>query len=121
MGAPSVEPGGSAQTCKRLAEIAPGSGGTAGQERATETPQKVSTLSLQCAYGQRSSCASSVLEHACRSVELERHGACRVCRSARSFAACVAHMARSPGRNRRRNGLAIPASSECPGSIKQRC
>ncbi len=51
----------------------------------------------------------------------EQHGACRVCRSARSFAASVAHMARSSRRIRRRNGLAIAASSECPGSIKQRC
>jgi|SRR3981081_2627462 hypothetical protein len=61
------------------------------------------------------------LEHVCRSDELQRHGACRVCRCARSFASCVAHMARSPRRIRRRNGLALAASSECPGSIKQRC
>ncbi len=70
---------------------------------------------------QRSDCASRVLEHACGGDELERHGARRVCRSAQSFAPCVAHMARSLGRIRQRNGLAIPASSECPGSIKQRC
>ena len=50
-----------------------------------------------------------------------QHGACRVRRSARSFAASVAHMARSSRRIRRRNGLAIAAASECPGSIKQRC
>jgi hypothetical protein len=48
-------------------------------------------------------------------------GACRGCCSARSVAACAAHMARSPRRIRRGNGLAIPASSECPGSIEQRC
>jgi hypothetical protein len=34
---------------------------------------------------------------------------------------CVAHLARSAGTIRQRNGLAIPAPSECPGSIKQRC
>jgi hypothetical protein len=33
----------------------------------------------------------------------------------------AAHLARSPRRIRRRNGLAKPASSECPGAIKQRC
>jgi transposase len=40
---------------------------------------------------------------------------------ARSVAACLANLARSPGRIRRRNGLAIAASSECPSPIKQRC
>ena len=34
-------------------------------------------------------------EHACRSDERQRHGACRVRRRARSCAACVAHTARS--------------------------
>ncbi|MER9632166.1 hypothetical protein [Mesorhizobium sp. M0296] len=39
---------------------------------------------------------------------------------AAALAACVADLAQSPGRIRRRNGLAIPASSECPSPIKQR-
>ncbi|MER8761488.1 MULTISPECIES: hypothetical protein [unclassified Mesorhizobium] len=45
----------------------------------------------------------------------------RICRGTRPLAACVADLAQSPGRIRRRNGLAIPASSECPSPIKQRC
>src|SRR5690242_3701057 len=61
MGPPSAESGGSAQTCKRLAEIAPGSGGAAGPDRATEAAQEASALSLQCAHRQRSSRASGVL------------------------------------------------------------
>jgi hypothetical protein len=121
MGAPSAERGGSAQAYGRSSEIAPENAGTAAEERAAEAAQVASAKSLQRAYGQRSDCASRVPEHACGGDELERHGARRICRSARSFAACVALMARSPGRIRQRNGLAIPASSECPGSIKQRC
>ena|SRR5216684_5288262 len=70
---------------------------------------------------QQTDCSSGVLGHACRSDELERHEARRVCRGAWSFAACAAHLARSPRRIRRRNGLALAASSGCSGSIKQRC
>ena len=36
------------------------------------------------------------------------------------FVAFAAHLARSPGTIRQRNGLAFPASSECPAAIKQR-
>jgi hypothetical protein len=54
--------------------------------------RKGCALSLQRAHGQRSDRSSGVLEHAYRSDELERHGACRICDSARSFAPCVAHL-----------------------------
>ena len=120
-GAPSAECGGSAQACGRSAEIAPERAGTAAEERAAEQAQEASAQSLQRADGQRSSGSSGVLGHAYRSDELERHGARRVCRSAGFVAACVADLARSAGTIRQRNGLAIPASSGCPGSIKQRC
>src|SRR5271167_2430342 len=121
VGAPSAERGRSAQACGRSAEIAPEKAGTAAEERAVEQAQEASAQSLQRADGQRSGGSSGVLGHAYRSDELERHGARRVCRSARSFAACIADLARSAGTIRQRNGLAIPASSECAGSIKQRC
>ena len=39
----------------------------------------------------------------------------------RPFAARAADLARSSGTIRQRNGLAQPASSECPAAIKQRC
>ncbi|MER8448749.1 hypothetical protein [Mesorhizobium sp. M0130] len=48
-------------------------------------------------------------------------GARGVCRCTWSVAACVADLAQSPGRIRRRNRVAIPASPECPSPIKQRC
>jgi hypothetical protein len=48
-------------------------------------------------------------------------GECGVCRGARTFALCTAHLAQSLRRFWGRNGLEIVASSECPGSIKQRC
>src|SRR5216684_5927224 len=82
VGAPSAERGGSAQACGKFAEIAPEKAGTAAEEQAAEQAQEASAQSLQRAYGQRSDCASRVLEHACGGDELERHGARRVCRSA---------------------------------------
>ena len=85
--------------------------------KSVEAPKEASALSLRRAHGQRSDRSSGVLGHACRGDELQRHGACRVCRSARSFAAFAAHLARSPGTIRQRNGLARPASSECPGQL----
>jgi hypothetical protein len=88
-----------------------------GQSKAEEA----SAQSLQRADAQRSGGSSGVLGHAYRSDELERHGARRVRRSTGVVAACVADLARSAGTIRQRNGLAEPASSECPGSIKQRC
>jgi hypothetical protein len=104
-----------------LQKSRPENAGTAAEERAVEQAQEASAQSQQRAYGQRSDSASRVLEHACVGDELERPGARRICHSARSFAPCVAHLARSDGTIRQRNGLAIPASSECPGSIMQRC
>jgi hypothetical protein len=77
VGAPSAERG-------RSAEIAPEKVKTAAQEGAVEAPQEASALSLRRARGQRSDCSSGVLGHACRSDELQRHGACGVCRSAQS-------------------------------------
>lgn len=121
VGAPSAERGRSAQTCRTSAEFAPENVETAAQEGAVEAPKEASALSLRHANGQRSDGSSGVLGHACRSDELQRHGACGIRRSAWSLAAFVAHLARSPGTIRQRNGLAKPASSECPGAIKQRC
>jgi hypothetical protein len=69
-----AERGGSAQACRRPAEIAPERAGTAAEERAAEQAEEASAQSLQRAHGQRSDCASSVLEHACGGDELERHG-----------------------------------------------
>src|SRR4030095_15439103 len=121
MGTPSGERGRSAQTCRTSAEFASESVETAAEKSALEAPKEASALSLRRAPGQRADCASGVLEHACRSDELQRHGAFRICRGVRSLAAFAAHLARSTGTIRQRNGLAKPASSECPGAIKQRC
>jgi len=121
VGTPSGERGRPAQAYGRFAEIAPEEAGTAAEERAAEQAQEASAQSLQRADGQRSVGSSGVLGHACRSDELQRYGARRVRRRARLVAARVAHLARSAGTIRQRNGLAKPASPECPGSIKQRC
>ena len=103
------------------AEFAAENAETSAQEGAVETPKEASALSLQRADGHWSGGSSGVLGHARRSDELQRHGACRVRGSARSLAAFAAHLARSSGTIRQRNGLAKPASSECPDAIKQRC
>jgi hypothetical protein len=54
-------------------------------------------------------------------INIQRYGACRICRGIRSVAAFAAHLARPPGTIQQRNGLTKPASSECPGAIEQRC
>lgn len=95
--------------------------GRQGKTQQPKRPPEEAPLSLRQAHGQRPNRPSRVLEHACRGDELEWHGSCRVCGSARAFAACVADLARSSGRIRRRDGLAIAASSECPSPIKQHC
>src|SRR2546421_1047318 len=60
VGAPSAERGGSAQACRRPAEIAPKKAGTAAEERTAEQAQEAAAQSLQRAYGQRFDCASRV-------------------------------------------------------------
>ena len=106
---------------EEFAEIAPERAATAAEEGAVEYAREASAQSLQRADGQRSGGSSGFLGHAYRSDELERHVVRRVCRSAGFVAACVVDLARSAGTIRQRNGLAKPASSECTGSIKQRC
>jgi len=61
---------------------------------AVEAAQKAAALSLQRAYEQRSDCSSRVPEHHVETNKLQRYEACRVCRSAWSFTACVAYLAR---------------------------
>lgn len=91
------------------------------ERRQSKRPPGAEAPSLRRARGQRSDRSSGVPGRACRSDELERHGARRVRRSARTFAARAAHLARSSGTIQQRNGLAKPASSEYPSAIKQRC
>jgi hypothetical protein len=47
---------------------------TAAEERAVEAPKGASALSLRRAHGQRSDCASGVLEHACEAMNFSGMG-----------------------------------------------
>jgi predicted nucleic acid-binding Zn ribbon protein len=116
VGASSAERGRSAQTCSTSAEFAAESVETAA---AVEAP-KGGLGAIVTACARIADCASGVLAHACRSDELSAEW--DLPRMQRwSLTALAAHLTRSPGTIQRWNGLAFPASSECPGAIKQRC
>jgi hypothetical protein len=78
---------------QNIREFASENAERAAQEEAVEVAKATSALSLRHADGYWPDHFSRVLEHACRSDELQRHGACGVRRGARSVAALAAHLA----------------------------
>jgi uncharacterized protein YceH (UPF0502 family) len=82
--------------------------------------KEASAQSLRRAQGRRSDCSSGVLGDVEAMTSAEWGMPSMPQRW--SLTAFAAHLTRSPGTLRQRNGLAIPASLECPGAInKRRC
>jgi hypothetical protein len=114
MGAPSGERGRSAQARRTSAEFVPENVETSAQERAVEPPQEAPTLSPQRAHGQRSNRSSAFWGIHVEAMNFSGMGHAE-------YAAALglsAHSLRIWRDRLEQSGLAIAASSECPGSTK---
>ena len=87
-------------------------------KKAPSKPTRMAYTYLYNTRTDRTNRCPGVLGHARGGYELERHAQRR---GARPAALRAADLAQSLRGFRRGDGLAIVASSECPGAIKQRC